>query len=1042
MKMIPSIVFFGFLLGCTQIRALFPNRPQPHPFSPLLAYTFRQSECKLGTITEDATGGLNLTRSLASTSCPSRSGFTHAMIGVTLNDATDLYALRSSTPIGTNVLSAFTSDGGSGTVKQMSIEYWLTFTALPAVNVEATFLEIGNATDSTSTFGNTADTYQFRLTYKRSLTGVSFFLTYRIRNNALTSLTNTIEISSVNGDFVNGTFVETLQVNRLYVLIWTIQGDLITNNQATVFIGDASTKAYTTGTNPGVANAVRMFVFPSTQALRIGCSGNSNLLGIRADVHFVGLYSQLLSETNATALLAAGLPNSLPSVKNVSLYVQEDTLSRVLLNTTSVWMDVDAGNTLAFAVLNTVPGVGTLSITPFGSVHAGSVYSDVSSLSYLQSVPNVFSVATNTTACVTPYTNLTLQASDGIYDHSSTMVTDVNGHSTTTSIVSLCLVDTPDAPNALNYTAIPSVRVGSTRVFTLTFQDDDDGRVGLSDGAVSAYRMRELNGTIVSWAKITFYQTKGTYGELSFYDGISCTNLSVMANVTYFVSLFTTRSPDFIYCYLVYDTTSNTNTSLIGRDVFSYSFQDAAGSGAIGYAYFDVTTPLETCPVNPTVSLATLQTIQGGVDGNSCTSRGYENSSIPIYLQGMDSIPNRTMTFRIDQLPLYGTLYRVTAGGGQGSAVTVGVEDIPITAPNLWYVPQAYYFNRIYPSTFVNGLGLGLDGCRAPGATSCRCPNTTVSGCPDTFRYSIRVSSPVVSYSPSSIYRVYVDSNVTRPLSLLAPPSVFAIVATALAFTDTTAIQLVDVDDDVYPIGIQLEVRALVKVTDKGKLRIDQVVNYALHIDECFDALEVGCDLIRFYGFPSQVNTALSALQYTTTNKIGNQSCIMEINLYKPWPLGVVNSVYGDSILMRRIFLSSDAASADTGAVSLTNALIAGVAAVIFIMAMAACFAIKFCVKQTKEVVHEAHRLSVDFRARKSSGAVSSTSSRALVATHHPPHESRPHSTGEKKGAPSIFEYEKHIDKQTGQIYYYNARTGESSWDPPSFVMSRSKEGK
>ena len=41
----------------------------------------------------------------------------------------------------------------------------------------------------------------------------------------------------------------------------------------------------------------------------------------------------------------------------------------------------------------------------------------------------------------------------------------------------------------------------------------------------------------------------------------------------------------------------------------------------------------------------------------------------------------------------------------------------------------------------------------------------------------------------------------------------------------------------------------------------------------------------------------------------------------------------------------------------------------------------------------------------------------------------------------SIFVWEKHIDKQSGEVYFFNPKTGVSQWDPPT-VRPVKKQGK
>jgi len=40
-------------------------------------------------------------------------------------------------------------------------------------------------------------------------------------------------------------------------------------------------------------------------------------------------------------------------------------------------------------------------------------------------------------------------------------------------------------------------------------------------------------------------------------------------------------------------------------------------------------------------------------------------------------------------------------------------------------------------------------------------------------------------------------------------------------------------------------------------------------------------------------------------------------------------------------------------------------------------------------------------------------------------------------GDDSVFAWEKHIDRKTGDVYFFNPKTGVSQWDPPSIKVKR-----
>lgn len=126
----------------------------------------------------------------------------------------------------------------------------------------------------------------------------------------------------------------------------------------------------------------------------------------------------------------------------------------------------------------------------------------------------------------------------------------------------------------------------------------------------------------------------------------------------------------------------------------------------------------------------------------ACISYGEESSIIPVFLAGSDARPDEGYDMEITSLPRTGRLYTNVLNGTNytiGVNVTVGmrIQRLYSHAPNLLYVPDEGYFNRLIvqtvPSIYVtmkDDMGMNVGNCSLS-------PGITEAECVDSFNYRV-----------------------------------------------------------------------------------------------------------------------------------------------------------------------------------------------------------------------------------------------------------------------------------------------------------------
>ncbi len=232
------------------------------------------------------------------------------------------------------------------------------------------------------------------------------------------------------------------------------------------------------------------------------------------------------------------------------------------------------------------------------------------------------------------------------------------------SIVSVCVLDTPDPPVGYNVTTA-TVRQGSSAFISLPVPMDNDY-------LNSSFAIH--NGTAYSnLSFVEFLAVNNSLGYLTKRKGQVCGEL---------LSTCQTYPPPFDFCFV------SRKQGLFGTDSFAHVFHDSGSDGVISSYIFSTTT-------NPTT----------GCLASECTVSVAEGSQVNVTLR-VKSVFLPTLS--ISALPTHGKLYDgevLVTFAGQ----TVG--------ENVTYVPDANYFNRqkggfktIFGELFT-GCDNGVVGC-------------------------------------------------------------------------------------------------------------------------------------------------------------------------------------------------------------------------------------------------------------------------------------------------------------------------------------------
>lgn len=1044
-----KLIYISSIWILVGVVALLPNRPFIKAFNPSIAFSFRQNDCLAQNIPNDMDASLILTRTVSATSCPSRTQsatvFENAIIGATIVDGTHPNAIVSNS-LGSTSFAAFSGDGGLGTFKHLSLEFWFTPLTLP-VSGNAYLLEVGGLSGSSISLTNNTDSVQFRIYYQRGTGGADDVFAVDYVYEMFNSGTGLLEVTTNSKTFPStcfsgaGSLIEGIQVGRLYMITLTIESNKLGVNELFLYFGDVRSgtiqSCRKTDTDP-----IRRFSFHPQQVLRVASTRSAAVtdVGLTADIHFLGFYPLVLSLANVTTLMQQGLFNSNPVVKSGYYMVSQGTIPTTInLVTNNTLLDVD-GNPPSGFTLITIPLLGVLSYD--GVALSSFLVQNSTKLGFRPANPFEFSLALPSTNCSIPYSSINYTASDGLCDHSTTLSSAPNCNSPRVATAFLCVVDQPDAPTGTNV-SLTDVKVGTSRVFTIVPTDADDFLVGLSDALPSTGRMRHpVTGVLVAGVEVKFRETIGSFGNLTVFNGTHCQpTMRIQAGVGYG---FPATTGVFQFCYTVNPDVNGDSLDVIGTDDFGFKFKDLGGTEGVSWsmASFTVVNPLEVCTNLVSYSATTLQFVGGGgVNGNVCISQGNENLSlaipnnsswIPIYLQGVDTVGGRSLEFEVTAFPTRGKLYTNLATVGSGLRMIKGIEltlgglskvgpMLSSTIPNVIYEGRPNYFNRAMhlanPYVDLTGGGIG------------NCSMTVFPGCPDglDFRMMVVGSTPPKQSLVKS-YQVLVNSRISPILEVTRPQVIFARSGgVRMALTGEYLIQVRDLDQDVYSIGLEAYV-------SKGIVNIiSQVLTESdFSIVECIDGLETGCAKFQIYSHPSKINRALQGLSYTTTYRLANRTDSIRIRLFQPGPTGMnsanaVNVFTGGAASMTvTIDLAppTDDVEASAGAGMGVALISIGIACGFFVL-LGVVILLRKAFTTTKDVVVGIEkRISQDFHHRRSQSS-------GAVVISHPTAPSSMHSDGGGGIDSSILDWERHFDKVTGKVYYFNSKTHESRWDPP-----------
>lgn len=454
-----------------------------------------------------------------------------------------------------------------------------------------------------------------------------------------------------------------------------------------------------------------------------------------------------------------------------------------------------------------------------------------------------------------------------------------------------------------------------------------------------------------------------------------------------------------------------------------------------------------------------------------CTSYGDEDTLIPIYLNGIGE-GGASESYVIASLPSDGTLYKVDSSDPTkiGDAVATMDEifssntnqDPPL--PNLLFQPDPDYFNEILDGatpkyTYLDGLPIN---------------DCVSSSCPIEFSFTIMPNSDTVQ--ATGTYSIYVDAVIEETSTIIFPEEL-----NLDEVTDSVAVSGITIDDadsNEFQMGIVIS-----PTTGKVKVDslsiVDQVNGFVLSssICEADDFSGDGCSTVYAYGYKSNIQKILTNLKYIPEN-VG-QSDSIYIAIYKPFT-DFATAVPVDEA---RIYLKDSDAPApfdpnkkvdDTIIFGLDTASVAGIGAVIFLVLILFGWIIySRCCKRNYDRYDDHKSYNSDLESQRSynSGSIKNEPHNHKHGGHHKRNHSNYSSQGSQKNramlsdvdspdakAPtnarddsydsdnavevtddSIFDWEKHIDKATGDVYFFNPKTGQSQWEAP---VVKAKKGK
>ena len=410
---------------------------------------------------------------------------------------------------------------------------------------------------------------------------------------------------------------------------------------------------------------------------------------------------------------------------------------------------IDKGeNDSVLYVVSVLPIHGTLQNNDSVIVPGENVFDNTSLLTYVSTVPYVFSVISGG-ACAgdeEAYDIFELTVKHLIAANGSS--TDFIGMVESQENVTICLVDVQDLPITPASRRVLASNA-STVVFNLSVIDYDD-RVGLIDGLLSTFSFHEEDGvTVATDAGIVFNETVIDVGELRQAD---CTGVALTPGVKY-------EAVEFCFVYDPADT--------FGLDYIGYYATDKAGG--IG--------PNSTLSFNVR-DLVVCNDDTGVFDSElDCTARGYENS---VFANTSGEFVNVTFPvmpispypfpfkIRVESLPHSGLLYY------ENETTLVAAGDLMDPWTLLKYMSQNDYFNRLYFPDYAGGYATFNNTDGTPVTEACDLIERIDGRCMEFMTYRALATTGDNTTSELGrldiiVDRVVVETIAACPVYLLSP---------------------------------------------------------------------------------------------------------------------------------------------------------------------------------------------------------------------------------------------------------------------------------
>ena len=305
-------------------------------FTPQLQFTFSQSDCVNQAFNEDITGTLQLIRNSTTSSCPTRTNmfgtFSNAARGVAILDTVNTDVLK------TGPLGSYTSlwNNGGSSAQSLTVEMWLTPKTAIVSNPRTYLLEIadnfpqqnvGNPVIGTGS-GDTNFQIWFDPTTIRmdaaitasdgSLTGQSIIDGEHCSSfqAILTSLHN-----AESYQFYFAMVIDSSQAGGVPLAVLGRRNGVISNFTTCSYDAKGQIEPVASSSS----GTITAFTFNSGSVLRVGNTRSAAKvpasLGFPGEINFVGMYNTALNYSVLNSLFLDGLPNSVPTVKNISFII-------------------------------------------------------------------------------------------------------------------------------------------------------------------------------------------------------------------------------------------------------------------------------------------------------------------------------------------------------------------------------------------------------------------------------------------------------------------------------------------------------------------------------------------------------------------------------------------------------------------------------------------------------------------------------------------------------------------------------------------------